>query len=232
MSWKKIEGQLCGQFKIILQQFVDMGDSLSPESQTDFLGLMHYICKSRKSFKEVATQLGLHSLDEAKEKEHACTVSIDDMMDALLVKEKDTNCSSSIRNYRPVESFSREFSFFPCILADCAKMDSAQLAALCVTYWACEYPSVKESFIFPVVAKCPFLVAENSELAALIRSRLLQAQFDPFDESIALLDILQVEPFEFVDEKLSMLQHVMGENQIEARNEIINALQQSGCHCD
>lgn len=214
MSWCDFENELLKEFKSVLTLYDTINDEINEDTRKDFLGLLQYTLKSRKSFRSLASQYYIE-----QERDLYNSSDITKMVEELLEKDLD--------------SFASEYSNFPFILSNVPEshVSNDMLTKLCVKYWKHRYPSVKTSFIIPLCSKIS--LESSEELKSLLCRRLLKGKLEPFDESIQLCKTLQISPedTEFYDPQLAALKDLL-QNHRQLQIEQSCALQQSGCHCD
>lgn len=215
MSWCDFENELLREFKSILNLYDNIKDEINEDTRKDFLGLLQYTIKSRKSFRPIASEYGITHTEPKTILNNYFDMTV--LVKELLEKDLD--------------SFASEYSNFPLILNNHFSVSNDILTKLCFKYWKHRYPSVKTSFIIPLCSK---ISLESSEdLKSLLLRRLLKGKLDPFDESIQLCKSLQISPdsTDFYDHQLAALKDLL-QNHRKLQLEQSCALEQSGCHCD
>ena len=220
-QWDDFESLLLTEFRAILANFKCIESKLSLDTRKDFNGLLQYILNDRASFREVALrEVGIESLNESNT---LCTEGFD----------AEEFLKSILKSSDPLPSYSPEFFKFPLLLNNLPPYLFPSAIALCERYWNNRYPALKESFIIPFASQSQIPLSSN--LASLLKRRLLKGKLAPFDDCVRLAKFMGLSPSDFsdgfFDSQLAALKDILS-NYLQAENELHCVLQQSGCHCD
>ena len=230
--WEDLESFLHQEFVSILNEYIEKLPILSVDTQTDFTSLLKFIIQERSSYRSTVEALGIslpvHNGDNVKISNVTCAC-------ACVCEDLNETVLFLLNN--DLDSFSPEFSHFPQILKYFKLIPPSLLADLCLKYWPNRYPSLKTSFIIPLMSEVIDQIPQSHALKQRICNRLLKGKLYPFDASIKLLKSSSMSALisprgleNFVDTHLSILKEIVCSP--ATLEETAHVLNQSGCHCD
>ncbi len=229
-NWDEFENTLNTEFLFILSEYRRLVDILSEDARKDFVGLLRYTAKDRKSFLNILKEEFSGAITSETDGESDTTNISADTTLTLTTEQVKTLLNDPL-----IDTFSHSYTLFPLILQNWQLVPIYSLVSLCEKYWKTRYPSIKQSFIIPMAVHI-FTQKEQhagSLLKSMLMNRLLKGKLIPFDQSVALAKLFSLPPadIDYYDRGLSALKEILI-NHGQSRQELLCVLKQSGCHCD
>lgn len=229
--WDDLESLLHQEFVSILKEYIIKLPILSSDTRTDFTSLLKFITQERSSYRSTVEALGISLPASTIPSSPSAEISY------FTCACEDLNEKVLFLLNNDLDSFSPEFSHFPQILEKYKLVSPSLLADLCLKYWPNRYPSIKTSFIIPLMSEVVDQIPHSHALKHRICNRLLKGKLYPFDASIKLLKSPSMSALisprgleSFVDVRLSILKEIVGSP--STPEETAHVLNQPGCHCD